>query len=482
MNAADPVSFSAPLDPLEDGLPRHSDGYRLLELTDKYWPVRLDEWQRRLIVRILETDERGKLRFRQVLVLIPRQNGKSEIAGVLALYGLLQHVKGGQVIGIATTVDRANEVYGRTKLAVDNAVPLSKRLRASGTRGIKHRDASGGIYRVVPSDEDKLNGIPIDLGIADELHVMSEAAWSQMVNGQRSKPHGLLIGITTEGDETSTLLHNLRTKGEEAIRTPSLHPRFGAFLWFAEAGCALDDAEQITRANPAIACGRNSLADTLEDVKGMAEWRVRRYLLNQRVQLSGRPAVDHQALQRSAAQGVTDFKASGLYIGLDKAVSGKWVTIAAARRREDGVLESSVLMRLANPKHTQIIAAIDVLRASPHIKAEAWVMDNGLKVYREYLTSRGRKVVDINSSHLDTESAATLTNAMLTGRYEHDSQSSFVHQAKRAEAKPKGDGWRFASPKNGTPLDALHAVCYAVYGAEIHKQSAPALVTRSRAS
>ena len=84
-----------------------TDGDRLIEFANIAWQspespegLSLDEWQKWLLRHILERYPAdhptypGRLRYRQVVISVGRQNGKSLLAAILGLYGLLMHETG----------------------------------------------------------------------------------------------------------------------------------------------------------------------------------------------------------------------------------------------------------------------------------------------------------------------------------------------------------------------------------------------------
>lgn len=83
-----PRLFTPPLVADERGLPVHTRGHELIRFARAFgeplWP-----WQRELALRGLEIDEHGYYRFRIVIVLVARQNGKTMFLRVLALWRLL---------------------------------------------------------------------------------------------------------------------------------------------------------------------------------------------------------------------------------------------------------------------------------------------------------------------------------------------------------------------------------------------------------
>ena len=160
--------------PLTDDF--ETDGDRLIEFANLAWQspespdgLTLDEWQRWLLRHVLERYPAdhpkypGRLRYRQVVISVGRQNGKSLLAAILGLYGLLMHEPGAQVISLASSTDQANIVYSRVNYVINQNPFLRKRFkRATETRGIVTND-NAGRYDVKAAKESALQGIPMSL-------------------------------------------------------------------------------------------------------------------------------------------------------------------------------------------------------------------------------------------------------------------------------------------------------------------------------
>src|SRR4029453_15275739 len=72
-------------------------------------PFHLRPWQRRIVRRIFRTGPDGRRVYRQVLLLMPRKNGKTELAAALAIYFLLfdNELRGGRDSAAADKNQRA---------------------------------------------------------------------------------------------------------------------------------------------------------------------------------------------------------------------------------------------------------------------------------------------------------------------------------------------------------------------------------------
>lgn len=466
-----PARYTAPLS--EDFT---SLGDRLIQLVEKYWttpdgkPFRLDPWQAWLLRSILETKPNGSLRYRQVVVSLARQNGKSEIGAILQLFGLIQHMGAPSVIGMATNVKQANIVYDRVARTINGNPALSIKLKATGTRGIRHRDGSGSLY-VLPAKEESVQGEPVSCALIDELHILGSEIWHAIVNGQRSKNNSLVIGITTAGDDTSSLLLDLYAKADLAIRDPE--SSFGAFIWEAPQGCAVDDVEAIEAANPAIECGRIDIRNVLADIKGKPEHDIRRYLLNQFI-ANEDAWLDPHLWDLCAGQGITD-RSEGVHLGIDTGPSETFTTISAARRTPDGKIETEIVGQFEGFDIAREREICDGL--NKRFKVESWCLDPyKLKDLATHLENKGRTVNHMNKA-ANQRAASTAYALITTNRVRHNNDVVLARQVVQGVRKNTPDGaWRIVPSKRGISLDALHSTIFAMYAAETYVKSAPSLV------
>lgn len=252
-----PVRFTAPLSPEFPSLfARYRGAFRIAWQAAMGYA--LDLFQEQLLEAVTEEfpaghERAGELRFRQVLISLGRQNGKTEIAAALGLLFMLAKA-GAYVVGIASSAEQARLVYKRAMRVIQGNRALSRRFEAlTETRGLRAKD--GGQWELKAAKSAALQGLPIDLGVVDEVHLTKPELWHDLVSGTGGRPNTMVCGITTAGDEESVLLKGLYEAGAVAIGDRA--SRFGFFCWEApEARVPEDDAtllEWLAAANPALA-------------------------------------------------------------------------------------------------------------------------------------------------------------------------------------------------------------------------------------
>jgi len=424
----------------------------------------LEEWQVDLLRRLTETysdgPKAGVLRYRQVLVSLGRQNGKTELAAALGLWQFLMKLDA-LVIGIASNREQADIVYDRTMKAISRNPALAKRFAAlTTTRGL--RTVMGGRYEIKASKSASLQGLPIDLGIVDEVHLLKIELWTALLNGAGGRDNALVVGITTAGDEDSELLNHLYELGDLAVA--GMDDRFGFFVWEAPAAEVPKDdetlAEYLKAANPSIASGRIDVDNIINDVRSMPDTDAIRYKLNRNV------SADTFFVSPSmwATCSSADFPAGKFVVAIDQ-YDYTYASVVVAIRTDDGQVHTRLVASLVRPTHDQLMGyALQLHKRG----AALFVMDGRkLKNLAEDLAKRGLRVQIAGYSDL-IEASAMLYTMLATQKLKHDKSPELVEQINKTIRKKARDTWVIA-PKGNSAIDGIRATTLAMYFADTYK-------------
>lgn len=293
-------------------------------------PLVFTDWQRWLMERLYETDENGLLLRRRALIGLPRKNGKSLLGTALALEHCLYGPTGAQVYSAAGDRAQAKIVFGEARQQVINSPTLSRHFKV-------YRDAlevpsRGSVYRALSADAMRAHGLGPSLVVADEVHSWPSSAsntrgdelWEALTTGSADRPESLVVGITTAGGHTDTLLGRLYEHGKKVALGEIDDPQFGFWWWEAAQEDDPTDPEVWRRANPNLAEGLLDTSDFEAAIasagsSGFAGFQ--RYRLNQWVRMAGEDFVSphHYAAAKrmeSIPQGAT------ICAGFDGSVSG----------------------------------------------------------------------------------------------------------------------------------------------------------------
>lgn len=266
--------------PKKELAPDTSLGFAVIDFAENVLGVELLPWQRFLFVHALEID--GDLdgvwnfRFRTVLVLVARQQGKTMMSEVLALF-FLYALGVNLIIGTSTNLDAAEEVWdGVVDIAESNdelAAEIEDVKRSSGRKTITLSGRRR--YRITAANRKGARGKSGDLILLDELREHQDfSAWSAVTKTTMARPNALVWCMSNAGDGSSVVLRNLRMKAHAKIGDPDGLNRdlgesmvdaeeleefeddsLGIFEWSAHPDAKVTDRDEWALANPSLGYG-----------------------------------------------------------------------------------------------------------------------------------------------------------------------------------------------------------------------------------
>ncbi len=208
--------------PLRELTPRTSLGFDVVEFASQVCEVELFEWQKWLLVHALELLPDNSFRFRTVVVLVARQNGKSTLSQILALWFMYRY--GARlVLGTAQDLDTAEEVWSAAVELVDDIPELRERkLRVVLNNGKKSLDLkTGERYKVKAANRRAGRGLSGDLIMLDELREhQSWESWGAITKTTMARADAQVWAFSNAGDATSVVLRHLRKMAHAVLGDP----------------------------------------------------------------------------------------------------------------------------------------------------------------------------------------------------------------------------------------------------------------------
>lgn len=430
----------------------------------------LEVWQHQLLRAALEVypddhPRAGQLRFRQVVVSLGRQNGKTEIAAALGLWGLLRE-RMAYVVGIASSREQAALVYKRTLQAIKSNPALARRFdRMTDTRGIASK--SGSLYELKASKSAALQGIPVSVAVCDELHILKPDLWSALIAGTGARPGTLVAGITTAGDDDSELLLDLYSRGETAISDPGT--RLGFYAWEAPETRWPEDDETalnwLKQANPSLASGRLDPEAFLDDVKAMPEADRVRYRLNRFTRTSG-SFIPAELWLKGARQPDDELPTGQPVFSIDRTPDWGYATVSAAVKDVDGIVHAELVASLVKPTLEQLVAVcVQLYQFNPSV----YVADSySLRPLLDELKRRGLPTFFANLGDV-TAASALFYSLLVRGRLRHADEPLLALQVPRTVRKNLDNGFRISRKDSSIEIDAVMATVLGAYVAETAK-------------
>jgi phage terminase large subunit-like protein len=197
--------------PYRFDLPRAERFFRFAEQLKHYkgeWagqPIILEPHQKFRLGSLFAWHHRdtGLRRFRACYFEIPRKNGKSLEAALVALYGtFFDGEPGAEGYMVATKRDQARIVFNDCKRLVQSS-GLKTRIRV--LQANLHREASASKVEPLGADKDSTDGLNPQLVIIDEAHAMKDRGMIDVMEtatGSRRQP--IVFWITTAGNDPVT--------------------------------------------------------------------------------------------------------------------------------------------------------------------------------------------------------------------------------------------------------------------------------------
>ena len=270
-------------------------GHRVIKFIETYCvhstgdylgqPFVLRDWQKEIINELFELREDGSYKHHTAYISLPKANGKTELAGALAVFGLMGSQNVAPLIPVvASSYDQADLVFNSAKTMIMNG-ELRHFVDAMERKIVLSDNPSAQIVRV-PCVAGVNDGLRPSMAIFDEIHEMTgnkERAHLVISNGLRKRINTLGINITTAGVENS-LAYRLY-KYSKGIEEGTIKDE-GFYFKIYEADPELDikdkaqRKEAIEQANPAL-YDWVDIEQIERAYHSIPENEFRRYFLNQ---------------------------------------------------------------------------------------------------------------------------------------------------------------------------------------------------------
>jgi phage terminase large subunit-like protein len=393
---------------------------------------------------------------------VSRQVGKTEIVSALGIWALLR--KDNQFsVSLASTAEQSRLVYDRVQRVIASNPALNSQMsKLTDTRGI--RAVNGSRYEVKASKANTLQGIPISVAIVDEVHLVEENVWDAVVSGQGSRPDTLILGITTAGNENSSLLTRLYANADKAIAGEL--DRFGATIWEAsEAVVPEDDDELIrllTEANPALQCGRIDPKLVLQDVRTLPDEDIIRYRLNRFVRSNDKAFIPFELWQQNE-RGLDEPLPNGaLIFGVDRTPGWEHATVSVAVKHND-VIYTELVLSMVKPTLERLVnVCVQLQKHGPRaIMVDGYV----LRELHQELELRGIVSEVVTGGQM--VSAASMFHSRLKNKtLKHAPDPLLSMQIPRTVRKVLADGYKVSRKDSSVEIDSVISTVLAVYGAD----------------
>ena len=201
-------------------------GHDVVWFAENVLRLRLHPWQRWLFIHALEVtgDACGtwQFRFRTVVVEIGRQNGKTFLGMVLALYALYI-LRTALVLGTAQDLEQAEDTWAAVvdmaQADPELAAEVEHVWRTNGAKRLQLTESRQ--YRVKATTRKAGRGKSADLILLDELREHRDwEAWGALTKTTIARDNALVWCMSNAGDASSVVLRHLRLQAHRALGDP----------------------------------------------------------------------------------------------------------------------------------------------------------------------------------------------------------------------------------------------------------------------
>lgn len=470
----------------------------------------LDPWQRWAAIHMGELLPNGRPRFRKLLILVARQNGKTELLVVLSLF-MLYVEQAAMVLGTSTQIKYARESWLKVVRKIKKVPALAALLPDNRNQGIRRANGEQEVcvlrepggdeedacrYVISAANEEGGRSLSIDFAILDELRQHFDySAWDAIIPAMNARPRAQAVAITNMGDDRSLVLNDLIEQAEAYIESGDGDDRLGMFAWTAPPNADPLDLTALAWANPNLGYvrpGREDEGPAVDPDALLAEARgavrvggkklagYRTEIMCQRVKNLD-PAIDPDAWLDCLELGDLSEVRSRVALCIDVSLDAQHATLVAAAVLPDGRVRVEPVEAWSGPGCTvELVRSLPdhVARVKP--RALGWLANGpaaavsvDLKKRRGW-PPRGVKLLPIKADAADVCMGFA---AAVDGKTVVHSADPLLdaHVAVAEPIRTAGDRWTFGRRGSGH-VDAL----YAAAGARHLALSLPRTVAASR--
>lgn len=345
--------------PLRELTPDTSLGYAAIEYAQTILEMTLYPWQEWALIHMLEIigdlGDTWHFRYRAIVLMVSRQNGKTEISKIIASF-FLNVLQVETIFGTSLSLDKAEEVWEAVIREQEDHEELARDIQNVARRNGGKRLVLTGLrtYKVGAPTRRAGRGDANDLVMLDELREHRDwETWSAAVASTSAKPNGMVICFSNAGDPDSVVLRQVRSQALERINGTKASDlggqvdadSLGLFEWSSPEGAATDDLEALAQANPALGYGLLTERALMSNRGTFPEAKFRSECMCQQVETILPEPFPEGAWNAGVDETSMIAQDSELFFGIDMSSDRKWTVIAVCGQREDGLYHIEIAER-----------------------------------------------------------------------------------------------------------------------------------------
>jgi hypothetical protein len=459
-----------------------STGKEALELC-RLAGLSLDPWQEYVLLQSLGERADGKWSAFEVGVVVPRQNGKTELLVARQLVGLFL-LNEGLIIHTAHLFDTAGECFRRLENVVDNTPELRCRvklnrgrvgIRSHGNEGIELLNGNRIRYKARKGGGGR--GFSCDCLFFDEAMILDQATVADILPTLSAMPNPQVwyagSAVDQQVHQDGFVFANVRERG---------HARDGSLAYFewsipgddpAKVPTEdLDDRTGWAQANPGMYAGRITVEKITREKPAMGP----RQFAVERLGVGDWPSTALGAdrpirLEDWAVLSDPGAKAEGpIFLAVDVTPLRSASCIAAASRLADGLVLVGVVEH--RPGTHWVLETLQELLRARNVVGLAYDASSPAASLAPQLDTLTTQVYPINGRE-HGQACGLLCDAVTDQSLRHRGEVDLINALDGADKRPLEDAWKWSRTKSSVDISPLVAATLAHWGIRVHPNSAP---------
>ena len=164
--------------------------------------VVLELWEKAMLAAVFGfVDINGLRKYREVIFIVGKKNGKSLLASGVGLYLLVGDGEPGpEVYAVATKKDQSKIIWMESKRMTKKSPALLKRIKPLVAE-LSSEDYNSGTFKPLASDSDTLDGLNVHGALMDEIHQWKDGRplYDIIADGVTAREQPLIFITTTAG-------------------------------------------------------------------------------------------------------------------------------------------------------------------------------------------------------------------------------------------------------------------------------------------
>jgi phage terminase large subunit-like protein len=262
-------------------------------------------------------------RYREVLLLVPRKNGKSALAAAIGLYMLSADGEfGAEVYTGATSEKQAKEVFvpAQTMARMNPAMTNYFGIQVNASNICIPENGS----KMEPIIGNPLDGASPSCAIVDEVHEHRDSRLiDTMITGMGAREQPIMLYITTAGDNLSGPCYQLQLESQKCLEGIMVNDELFPLIYGIDQGDDWSDLSTLVKANPnyGVSVSDDFLLSRLQDAKNNARKQSTFLTKHLNVWVGSREAFFNVDKWRQCTSDIkiSDYFGQPIYIGMDLA-------------------------------------------------------------------------------------------------------------------------------------------------------------------